>query len=186
MNATIITRLKTAAAATALIAGTLLTAMPAAAQSTASKPYFCQYTLGLSSATGCYASQTECDTAQNASGACQCMLDPTNCPVAGAGGSAGAGGTTGSTTKLDDPLGNADIPTVVGRFIDLLVGISGSLALLMFIWGGFQMVISQGNEKTYARGLNSVKWAGLGLVLLFVSYAILTFIFNALGAAGSV
>jgi hypothetical protein len=94
-------------------------------------------------------------------------------------------GGPGSSAALDDPLGNASIPAIIGRFTNLLMGITGSVALLMFVWGGFRMVTSQGNDKVYAAGLNSMKWAGIGLVVIFASYAALTFILNVIGSSAA-
>lgn len=91
--------------------------------------------------------------------------------------------TTAKKTPLYDPLGNVSIPTLVARATLGFMGLSGTAALLFFVYGGFQMITAAGNEKKYASGLNSLKWAVIGLFVIFGSYAILTAIFNALGSA---
>ncbi len=88
-------------------------------------------------------------------------------------------------TQLYDPLNGASVTTVVARATMGFMGLSGTAALLFFVYGGFQMITAAGNEKKYASGLNSLKWAVIGLFIIFGSYAILTALFNALGSAAS-
>jgi hypothetical protein len=87
-------------------------------------------------------------------------------------------------TDLYDPLNHASITTLVAHAVNAFMALSGTAALFFFIFGGFKMITASGNEKKYAEGLNSLKWAVIGLFIIFGSYAILTTLFNALGAAG--
>ena len=45
---------------------------------------------------------------------------------------------------LDNPLGTTDIRVFIGYVIRALLGLSGSLALLMFVIGGITWLISEG------------------------------------------
>ncbi len=97
---------------------------------------------------------------------------PTNSPVVGPGGSRGAPAPT-----LPNPLGGTtDVRTIIARVINAALGISGSLALLMFIWGGMLWLTSGGSPERIQKGKNTIVWAVLGLVLIFGSYAILNFV----------
>ncbi len=49
----------------------------------------------------------------------------------------------------------------------LLLGMVGSLALLMFVWGGFQWLISGGSEKRITAGMATLKNAVIGLLIVF-------------------
>ncbi len=49
----------------------------------------------------------------------------------------------------------------------LILGIVGSLALLMFVWGGFQWLISGGSEKRITAGTTTLKNAVIGLLIVF-------------------
>lgn len=58
----------------------------------------------------------------------------------------------------------------------LILGISGSIALLMFFWGGLQWVTSQGDSKRVEAGKDTIKHATIGLVIIFGAYAFINFI----------
>lgn len=89
----------------------------------------------------------------------------------------------GSPTKLTNPLGgNATIQGVIGNAIGIFTGVIGSLALLMFVWGGFLWLTSAGNSDQVTKGKNTMIWAAIGLITIFSAYAILSTIFSAIGA----
>ncbi len=81
---------------------------------------------------------------------------------------------------LDNPLGGTDIPPIISRIITHALGIVGALALLMFIWGGFIWMTAAGNTERVKKGMNTLLWATIGLVVIFASYVILKFIFDVL------
>ncbi len=80
--------------------------------------------------------------------------------------------------------GNYEINDLVGLFIiaaRIILGISGSLALLMFVYGGFLFLVSAGNNERVERGKRAISAAVVGLVIIFSSYAIVGLVFKALG-----
>ncbi|HNZ86741.1 MAG TPA: pilin [bacterium] len=82
---------------------------------------------------------------------------------------------------LANPLGNINtFQTLIGKVILGLLGIIGSLSLIMFIYGGFLWIMSGGNEDNVKKGKETLKWAVLGLVVVFASYSILNFILDVL------
>ncbi|PIP34858.1 hypothetical protein COX21_00620 [Candidatus Falkowbacteria bacterium CG23_combo_of_CG06-09_8_20_14_all_41_10] len=62
-----------------------------------------------------------------------------------------------------------------------ILGIVGSLALLMFVIGGFMFLISAGNSKTVETGKNIIIGAVVGLIIVFCSYMIIKFSMAAMG-----
>ncbi len=74
---------------------------------------------------------------------------------------------------LSNPLGTSDINVIIGNIIRILLGFSGSIAFLMFIWGGFLWLTSGGDSKRVQKGRDTFIWASLGLVVIFTSYVIL-------------
>ena len=84
-----------------------------------------------------------------------------------------------------DPGGgfSGDIPSLVGRAIRIFTGISGSIALLMFIYGGFLWLTSGGSPEKIKKGKDVFVWSVIGLAIIFGSYAILNTLFGAIGAA---
>lgn len=88
---------------------------------------------------------------------------------------------------LTNPLGEGvtDPRLIIGRVINAALGISGSLALLMFVYGGFLWLASGGNETMISKGKRVLLWATLGIVLIASAFVITTAIFQGL-ATGDV
>jgi hypothetical protein len=94
-------------------------------------------------------------------------IPATNCPP----------GYSGTYTCLRNPLGNTtSIPVIVGRIISAALGVVGSLALLMFIYGGFKWLTSGGSQDKVKEGTEVMKWALVGLVIVFASAALVRFV----------
>ncbi len=99
----------------------------------------------------------------------------------------GGGGETTSGGGLTNPLaicgsnqGIKCVQVVLGSVIKTALGIVGSLALLMAVWGGFLWLTSMGNESKVETGKKTLIWSVLGLVLIFGAYALTSFVFSAL------
>ncbi|PIT93804.1 hypothetical protein COU00_02430 [Candidatus Falkowbacteria bacterium CG10_big_fil_rev_8_21_14_0_10_43_11] len=89
------------------------------------------------------------------------------------------------TNPLTNNTSGVDIPTLIGRVINGVLGVVGSLALLMFIYGGLLWMTSAGSDEKVKKGKDILVWATLGLIVIFTSYALVHFIiFQGLGAAG--
>lgn len=87
-----------------------------------------------------------------------------------------------SVVTLGNPLQTDSIPKIIGKVINAALGIVGSLALLMFIFGGITWMTAAGNEQSVTKGKNIIIWAALGLVVIFSSYAIVKLVLQAIGA----
>lgn len=88
---------------------------------------------------------------------------------------------------LPNPLGsdNTDPRVIIGNVIKAGLGIVGSLALAVFIFGGFTWVVAAGNDEKIKKGKDMIMWAALGLVVIFLSYALVTFVLGAIGGSGT-
>ena len=86
----------------------------------------------------------------------------------------------GSVVTLPLPLSNISFPSLIGRVLNTLLGIVGAVALLMFVWGGFQWMTAAGNAEQSGKAKKTLVWASLGLIAIFGSYAILSFVTNAI------
>ncbi len=91
-----------------------------------------------------------------------------------------ASGDAPTTITLDNPLHVTDVPTLIGRIIKAILSVVGSLALLMFIYGGFYWMLSGGSTEAIAKGKNILIWAAVGLVVIFTSYALVSFVIESL------
>lgn len=77
--------------------------------------------------------------------------------------------------------GNYELDDLVGVGVNvsnLILGIVGSLALLMFVIGGFLMLISAGNSEKVSKAKNILIAAVIGLALVFTSYLIINFVMD--------
>lgn len=70
---------------------------------------------------------------------------------------------------------------VIGRIIQAILGIVGSLALVMFVYGGFVWMMAAGNNEAIQKGKNVLVWATVGLIVIFSSYALVNMVFTGLG-----
>lgn len=93
-------------------------------------------------------------------------------------------GTETKSTKLDNPLGdNIKSPQdLVGQVINTLFGVVGSLALVMFIYGGFLWMTSAGSSEKVKKGRDIFIWAAVGLVIVFSAYNIVRFVIQGIGS----
>ncbi|MDD5528078.1 MAG: pilin [Patescibacteria group bacterium] len=90
------------------------------------------------------------------------------------------GGTTGN------PAGTINsVPQLIGNIINAALGIVGSLALVMFIYGGFTWMLAAGNEQAVEKGKNILMWAAIGLVVIFASYSLVSFVISAITKGGT-
>jgi hypothetical protein len=72
---------------------------------------------------------------------------------------------TGSCGSLDDIL---QVFAVVSQW---LLGIAGSVMLLMFVWGGAEFVYSRGDSKLVGSGKSKMSNALIGIVIMFGALA---------------
>lgn len=94
------------------------------------------------------------------------------------------GTKSAQTVSLPNPLGNdVTIPGLIGRVIKAILSIVGSLALVMFIYGGFTWMLAAGSSEKVKQGKDIIVWAAIGLIIIFSSYALVRFILTQLGSS---
>ncbi len=84
------------------------------------------------------------------------------------------------TVTLYNPLGEDDIRVIIGRVIKGILSVVGSIAFLMFIYGGTLWLTSAGVPDRVKKGKDILTWATLGLGVIFASYAAVNAILGAL------
>lgn len=94
-----------------------------------------------------------------------------------------AGSCNGSACTLANPLaGKVDnVQQLIGKVISAVLGVVGSIALIMFIYGGLTWMLAAGNAQNVEKGKSILMWATIGLVIIFSSYAMVQFVFTGLG-----
>lgn len=87
-----------------------------------------------------------------------------------------------TTIDLENPLGTTDTFVIVGeRVVKPVLGIIGSIALIMFVYGGFMWLTSGGSPDKIKTGRDVFMWSSIGIVVILSSYVLLKFVFDALG-----
>lgn len=74
-----------------------------------------------------------------------------------------------------------DILFLVTWAAEWILGIIGSLTLIMFIYGGFIFLTSSGSSEKVGEAKKIITAAVIGLIIVFASYMIVQFAANALG-----
>lgn len=88
--------------------------------------------------------------------------------------------TPGSPTTLDNPLHTTSISELIARLIRAISGIAGSMALLMFVVGGVMWMTAEGSDRV-GMAQTILKNASIGLVLIFLSYSLVSLFLAVLG-----
>ncbi len=87
-----------------------------------------------------------------------------------------------SASKYDEGNYNLDdMVMIMVRASSWILGIVGSLALLMFIYGGFMFLISAGSSEKIGKAKTILIAAVVGLAIVFGSYLIIKFFLQTLG-----
>lgn len=84
---------------------------------------------------------------------------------------------------LYNPLGTRSVPQIIGFVIQAALGICGSIALVMLVYGGFLWLTSGGKPESIKKGQQTIVWSILGITLIFGANALATFVITNLGAA---
>jgi hypothetical protein len=84
----------------------------------------------------------------------------------------------GNAVDTDSLDGFIMIAIAISKWI---LGIIGSLALAFFIYGGIMFMISGGSSEKVTKAKQILIGAVIGLIIVFASYMIINFIFQAMG-----
>lgn len=83
----------------------------------------------------------------------------------------------GTATK---PVGTTDPKIIIGTVINQALGIVGSIALLVFVYGGVTWMMAMGNDQQITKGKDILIWATVGIILIFSSYVLVKFVIEAI------
>jgi hypothetical protein len=88
------------------------------------------------------------------------------------------GGSSDQVTIIGTGKGQNDaFINVVKGAVNRVLGILALIALLVLLWGGFQMVTAAGDSKKYEAGFEILKQAATGLILIGIARFIISIIF---------
>ena len=83
----------------------------------------------------------------------------------------------------DEGCGKDDIIKIIGTAANMIFGVSGSLALLFFVYGGVTLILSGGVSDKVTKGRTILSNATIGLIVIFCSSLIVTFVVDGLTSA---
>lgn len=73
---------------------------------------------------------------------------------------------------------------IIDKFTTFIVGFAGALALLFIIYGGLQLVTSNGNKERMEGAKKTLTYAIFGLIIVILSYFIVSILINLPSEAG--
>jgi amino acid transporter len=88
---------------------------------------------------------------------------------------------TSSSSYQNGSYSLNDMMLIVIRVSRWVLGIVGSLSLIMFIYGGFTFLISAGSSEKVGQAQKIIIAAVIGLVIVFSSFLIIQFVLKSLG-----
>ncbi len=86
-----------------------------------------------------------------------------------------------NSTQLCNPVSGAnDLNSLILKILTYVLGLVGTVAVVVIVIAGFRMVASQGNESQVKAARSTITWAIIGLIVSFLAYSIVAVIQNAL------
>ena len=89
----------------------------------------------------------------------------------------------GTGYLANSSLPSSDVRTVAINLINILLSMLGIIFLLVVLYGGLLWMTAGGNDDQAAKGRKIIGNGIIGLIVIFVAFAITTFVFNILVAA---
>ena len=83
---------------------------------------------------------------------------------------------------LENPISSNSLLDIFGKVIQVGLGIMGSVAFMVFVYGGVMWIISGGSAEKITKGTQAMLWAAIGICIIFASYAIIALILQSIGA----
>lgn len=86
----------------------------------------------------------------------------------------------GQTSPIPNPEGlnpqfsgiNSNLATLISPLLNIAFYLAIFFAFYWLIWGTFQYILASGNKENLAKARARIKWALIGLVVVFASFLI--------------
>jgi len=84
-------------------------------------------------------------------------------------------------TPSDDPneVPVQEVRPAIVNLVNYILTFLGLLAVIMIIYAGFLMLTAGGDEKQVGKAKTLIIWAGVGIIIILLSYAIVSFFVQA-------
>lgn len=87
----------------------------------------------------------------------------------------------GGSTSLDNPIGYNSLVDLFFAVMRYMLLVIGALTVAVIIYGGFQMVLSRGNESAITEAKRTLTYAIAGLLVAVLAFSIVGIIQNIIG-----
>lgn len=71
---------------------------------------------------------------------------------------------------------SADVPTLIGQWLAIVLGFTGTIFFILVVWAGLTWMTAGGNEENIKKAQGILKTAIIGLIIVLSAYAITRFI----------
>ena len=103
-----------------------------------------------------------------------CVPSRSGCTAGSASSSCTFNGRGDEICSIENPIQTTEVTSLIKTVISAVLGIIGSFALLMLVWGGFQWLTSAGNAEKVDAGTKTMVWALIGVMVVLASYFLLS------------
>ena len=86
-----------------------------------------------------------------------------------------------ATPEIIKNVGGGSVATIIGLFIQVVLGFLGVIFLILIIYSGFIWMTASGDATKVAKARSVIINSIIGLVIVLAAYAITTLILTALG-----
>ena len=86
--------------------------------------------------------------------------------------------TTATTAALENPIGESNPYIIIGKIVNVVLGIVGILALIQFIRAGLSLLTAGGNPEKVKSGWKRMLWTAIGMLVIFSSAILTNFVLN--------
>jgi len=97
------------------------------------------------------------------------------------GGSGLAIGKVIGDSKVNDSISKRPLGELIMEIVNYFLGFLGLLAVLVFVYAGVLWVVNGGSEDQISKAKTMMTYAALGLIIVMLSFSIVTFITNSVG-----
>lgn len=83
-----------------------------------------------------------------------------------------------SVPAIPNPVEGLQLGQLLGQLINTLLIWAAAVTILFIIFGGFRFIISSGNAESVDRARQTVVYAILGMVIVFLAYLAVNYILS--------
>lgn len=88
--------------------------------------------------------------------------------------------------ELINPIGQTDIFGVIHAITNFLMWVGAPIAVIIILYGAFQLITAAGNPEKIEGGKRAIWWAIAGIVIILLGYGITAVVANFFGYQGDV